>query len=185
VVVVLRNEKRQNPADIKGNPFYFESSPYAFELVFAGLLRTCHQLRAETLEREAKVRDRIPYVLDLPFVNETNIWVTWLLMPLRHTKVIDHLQINVRAFACHQILWEESYGPRARRLCAVLDGLVRRIFARGISRPVPGGRIKDAIVRANQGKIRSDGGHWKTYYTPRYCIQRANVDTSCRISRLL
>jgi hypothetical protein len=37
--------------------------------VFAGLLRTCHQLRAETLEREAKVQDRIPYVLDLLLVN--------------------------------------------------------------------------------------------------------------------
>jgi hypothetical protein len=98
-------------------------------------------------------------------------------MPLRRTKVIDHLQINVRTFACHRNPQEESYGPRAKRLCAVLDGLVRCIVFRGVSGPVLGGRIKDTVVRANQGKIRFDGGHWKTYYTQLYCIQRINVDT--------
>jgi hypothetical protein len=119
------------------------------------LLRTCHQLRAETLEREAKVQDRIPYVLDLLLLNEKTIWVKWLSMPLRRTKMIDHLQINVRAFACHRNPQEESYGPRAKRLCAVLDGFFRRTVSRGVSGPVLGGRIKDTVVRANQGKIPS------------------------------
>lgn len=126
-----------------GNLIYFERSPAAFQPAYGGLLLTCQQLRAETLECASKVD--VPYVLDLLLVNEDHIWVTWISMPAERTVMIEKLRINVR-MQCDGYDWNndaqgsggsEKTGRFTTLLMTQMRNLLYRILAVGCAGALP------------------------------------------------
>lgn len=119
-----------------GNLMHFESSPTAFRPAFAGLLLACQQLRAETLERESKLD--VPMVLDLIVVDEEQIWLTWLSIPLIKKNMIESLDIKYR-FLCdgHEQLHRTSNtGKWCINFVTQLGYLMCRILAVGSAGPL-------------------------------------------------
>ena len=156
----------------KGNPTLFESSPDAFEPVFAGLLRTCRQLRTETLEREATAH--VPYALDLLIVNGMDLWVTWLSMPSRPSPIIDHMKINLRVSGARRDAHlEDNRALNSDHFSYLAQRLLMRIIGRGTSGPIPDGNLDDVIARTDYPMFI--GTHWDSYYVPHYCIRQLDV----------
>jgi len=158
-----------------GDVTYFESSPEAFEPTFSNLLRTCHQLRTETLERQATVQ--IPCVLDMLIVNGKDLWATWLSMPLQRSFVIERLKINVRVSgALRDSEPERDLALNSDHFSYLAQRLIMRILSRGTSGPMPGEKWEDAFTRTDDKRFFHS--HWEFYYTPHYCIRALDIDFS-------
>jgi hypothetical protein len=155
-----------------GRTIYFESTQDGFEPVFSSLLLTCHQLRAETLERAAKVQ--IPYELDLLIVNAESLWVTWLSMPLPQSPIMERLNINVRvAGALRNRCASHAHVLTDKQFAYLAQRLVMRILGRGSS-----GRISEANWEPAFTRTKREHYMYTTFeydYVPHFAIRQLNV----------
>jgi hypothetical protein len=160
-------------SDIRYNNLaQFESLPDAFEPPCSSLLRTCHQLRAETLERQAKVQ--VPCVLDMLIVNGKDLYLTWLSIPLQRSPIIEHLKINVRVSGA----WRHPCYRRKSTLnphyfSCLTQRLPTRIISRVTSGPIPEEPRGGVFTSTDDNRFLGTEGEF--FYTPHYCIRKLDV----------
>ncbi|KAF2470500.1 uncharacterized protein BDR25DRAFT_35276 [Lindgomyces ingoldianus] len=154
---------------------YYPSSSAAYEPTSKGLLQTCHQLRAETLDRRAKLVISSA-VLDVMLVEEKSLWPTWLSIPPKMPPIIERLEIRIRICGSPRI--KESLQSRVR-------------FGGCISSPIPYGLfgiVDRFLAVGTTGECPP--WFWRKYetsvpaYRPQYCIKSLHivVDTNVALS---
>jgi len=154
-----------------GNLVYFEGSPNAFKSPAFGLLGTCHQLRAETLDCVSKTK--VPYVLDLLIIDDESIWATWLSIPPMKSSIIETLEIKVRF---QQTRYFFDYEPFLGRdwFSEQLMRIIHRVMTLGSSPPCPSAEHR--LRKGFWGHHELSDVNPVYEYIPHHIIRRLIVD---------